>query len=64
MESGGSAIHFLAAGLAPESEIGHGISDISCKVYGVLDVLGCVNSWLGSLALRDIFSLIYPTPFK
>lgn len=48
-----------AAVLVPGSHVGHGIYDTSCEVRGVLYILGCVNSWLGSLALIDIFSLIY-----
>lgn len=33
----------------PHSYIGGGTHDTSSEVHGVLDVLGCVNSWLSSL---------------
>lgn len=39
----------------PRSYNGSGIHDTHSEVHGVLDVLGCVNPWLGSLAL-SIFS--------
>ena len=40
-----------AAVPAPGSYTGSGIHDTNYEIHRVLDVLGYVNSWLGSLAL-------------
>ena len=41
----------IAAVPAPRTSIGSGIHDTHSEVHGVVDVLGCVNPWLGSLTL-------------